>query len=92
MCGPQSILKYGQKTITREDWKQECTCNHDLYRTVLQKVGCDWQVDSEAEEDKCGVCHGDGKLCSTQKGYYNNTDGDGECTSLLNMIWQFNSF
>lgn len=34
-------------------------------------------MDSDAAEDKCGVCLGDGKLCSTQRGYYNVTDGDG---------------
>ncbi|KAG8278116.1 negative regulation of cellular response to hepatocyte growth factor stimulus [Homalodisca vitripennis] len=44
---------------------------------ICRKVGCDWQVDSDAAEDKCGVCQGDGKLCSTQKGYYNVTHGDG---------------
>ncbi|XP_054289073.1 A disintegrin and metalloproteinase with thrombospondin motifs 7-like [Macrosteles quadrilineatus] len=44
---------------------------------ICRKVGCDWVVDSNAEEDKCGVCHGDGKLCSTQNGFYNVTQGDG---------------
>lgn len=67
-----------------EDWMiSNFTCNgktwNDLnvLRLCLQKVGCDWQVDSDAVEDKCGVCLGDGKLCSTQRGFYNVTDGDG---------------
>ncbi|KAL0271566.1 UNVERIFIED_CONTAM: hypothetical protein PYX00_008622 [Menopon gallinae] len=43
---------------------------------ICKKVGCDWEVDSEAKEDKCGVCKGDekfylnGKLEITPSGEY----------------------
>ncbi|VVC95252.1 unnamed protein product [Leptidea sinapis] len=38
---------------------------------VCYKVGCDWIVDSEVEEDECGVCGGDGSACKTVQGIYN---------------------
>ncbi|XP_075238414.1 A disintegrin and metalloproteinase with thrombospondin motifs 12-like isoform X2 [Lycorma delicatula] len=44
---------------------------------LCHKVGCDWVVESNAEEDKCGVCKGDGSLCVTITGYYNKTYGSG---------------
>ncbi|XP_069137146.1 A disintegrin and metalloproteinase with thrombospondin motifs 6-like [Argopecten irradians] len=40
-------------------------------------VGCDWQLDSAAREDRCGVCHGDGSTCETVKDQYNETQGLG---------------
>lgn len=33
----------------------------------LQKVGCDSVVGSALQEDKCGVCGGDGTKCKTHK-------------------------
>ncbi|KAE8736888.1 hypothetical protein FOCC_FOCC017655, partial [Frankliniella occidentalis] len=44
---------------------------------VCRKVGCDWAVDSDAVEDRCGVCRGDGSLCDTVTGTYNRPDGYG---------------
>lgn len=40
---------------------------------MLQKVGCDWVFDSDAIEDKCGVCKGDGTKCKPVEGVYNET-------------------
>ncbi|CAH0687809.1 unnamed protein product [Spodoptera exigua] len=37
---------------------------------VCYKVGCDWIVGSETEEDKCGVCGGNGSACKTVQGIY----------------------
>lgn len=37
----------------------------------LQKVGCDWVVDSNTTEDLCGVCGGTGENCTTIKGEFN---------------------
>lgn len=37
---------------------------------ICRKVGCDWQVDSKANEDICGVCEGDGSTCDTIRGVY----------------------
>ena len=48
-----------------------------LNSELLQKVGCDWTVDSDAVEDRCGVCRGDGSQCDTVSGTYNRPDGYG---------------
>lgn len=39
---------------------------------LLQKVGCDYVIDSEVEEDACGVCGGTGKSCTVMT--FNITD------------------
>ncbi|XP_076227751.1 A disintegrin and metalloproteinase with thrombospondin motifs 7 isoform X1 [Nomia melanderi] len=44
---------------------------------ICRKVGCDWTVDSEATEDRCGICHGDGTQCETTGGVYDKNDGPG---------------
>ncbi|XP_034246810.1 A disintegrin and metalloproteinase with thrombospondin motifs 7-like [Thrips palmi] len=44
---------------------------------VCRKVGCDWTVDSDAVEDRCGVCRGDGSQCDTVSGTYSRPDGYG---------------
>lgn len=36
----------------------------------FQKVGCDWIVDSNATQDQCGVCGGNGDSCTTIKGEF----------------------
>lgn len=41
-----------------------------FFSGVCYKVGCDWIVDSDAEEDACGVCGGDGSACKTVQGIY----------------------
>jgi len=40
---------------------------------ALQKVGCDWVIDSDAIEDKCGICKGDGTKCSLVEGEFTET-------------------
>lgn len=42
-----------------------------------QHVGCDWVLNSNAQEDRCGVCHGDGSTCMTIKDQFNETKGSG---------------
>lgn len=44
---------------------------------ICKKVGCDWKVDSNATEDRCGVCHGDGTQCETTAGVYDKNEGPG---------------
>ncbi|XP_076620762.1 A disintegrin and metalloproteinase with thrombospondin motifs 7 isoform X1 [Colletes latitarsis] len=44
---------------------------------ICRKVGCDWTVDSDATEDRCGICHGDGTQCETTGGIYDKNDGSG---------------
>lgn len=45
-----------------------------MFFIIVQKVGCDWKVESNATEDRCGICHGDGTLCETVSGFYNNSN------------------
>ena len=33
-------------------------------------MGCDGKIWSDAEEDKCGVCNGDGTTCETKRGIF----------------------
>lgn len=35
---------------------------------LTQKVGCDWVLDSLAQEDSCGVCNGDDSTCDLYNG------------------------
>lgn len=44
-----------------------------LWYHAIQKVGCDWIIDSDRQEDRCGICGGDGKQCSPLKGIINTT-------------------
>lgn len=48
-------------------------CVTPVYFSRLQKVGCDWVIDSSAIEDKCGVCRGDGTECSPVVGEFTET-------------------
>ncbi|CAK9809490.1 A disintegrin and metalloproteinase with thrombospondin motifs 7 [Anthophora quadrimaculata] len=40
---------------------------------VCKKVGCDWVLESNAIEDKCGICKGDGTKCKAIKGFHNDS-------------------
>uniref|UniRef100_A0A182JAX5 Uncharacterized protein n=1 Tax=Anopheles atroparvus TaxID=41427 RepID=A0A182JAX5_ANOAO len=46
---------------------------------ICRRVGCDWVVDSNTTEDRCGVCGGVGDTCFVKKGEIskkiNTTDG-----------------
>ncbi|KAF5270821.1 hypothetical protein FQA39_LY18869 [Lamprigera yunnana] len=44
---------------------------------VCRKVGCDYELDSEAIEDQCGVCKGDGTKCEFVDEVYKNSPGHG---------------
>lgn len=41
--------------------------HHTHTHAYTQHVGCDKEVDSHKEEDKCGVCEGDNSHCRTVK-------------------------
>ncbi|XP_020300352.1 A disintegrin and metalloproteinase with thrombospondin motifs 7-like isoform X2 [Pseudomyrmex gracilis] len=47
--------------------------NYMCISGTCRKVGCDWVIDSDAIEDKCGVCKGDGTTCSPVEGEYTET-------------------
>ncbi|NXD28382.1 ATS7 metalloproteinase, partial [Spelaeornis formosus] len=44
---------------------------------ALQNVGCDYEIDSQAVEDRCGVCHGDGSTCHTVHKTFEDSEGLG---------------
>ena len=44
----------------------------------LQRVGCDYEIDSNATEDRCGVCLGDGSACQTVKKLFRQKEGSGK--------------
>ncbi|CAH1796676.1 unnamed protein product, partial [Owenia fusiformis] len=44
---------------------------------LCQHVGCDWGIGSDAKEDRCGVCHGDGSTCKTVQTKFDKTNGIG---------------
>uniref|UniRef100_A0A4X2L2Q6 ADAM metallopeptidase with thrombospondin type 1 motif 7 n=1 Tax=Vombatus ursinus TaxID=29139 RepID=A0A4X2L2Q6_VOMUR len=44
---------------------------------ICKNVGCDYEIDSNAIEDRCGVCHGDGSTCETVKKTFDETEGLG---------------
>ncbi|XP_054711057.1 A disintegrin and metalloproteinase with thrombospondin motifs 7-like [Uloborus diversus] len=46
-------------------------------------VACDWAIDSEAQEDRCGVCHGDGTQCLTMRGNFTLRIGLGYVQIIL---------
>ncbi|XP_054159564.1 A disintegrin and metalloproteinase with thrombospondin motifs 7-like [Oppia nitens] len=44
---------------------------------MCRSVSCDWNFDSESQEDRCGICGGDSTQCLTIKGNFNQTKGFG---------------
>ncbi|XP_075431506.1 A disintegrin and metalloproteinase with thrombospondin motifs 7 isoform X2 [Ascaphus truei] len=44
---------------------------------ICKNVGCDFEIDSNAVEDRCGVCHGDASACHTVLKTYEDSDGLG---------------
>ncbi|XP_068081828.1 A disintegrin and metalloproteinase with thrombospondin motifs 12 [Anabrus simplex] len=50
---------------------------HTCVGGVCRKVGCDWILDSDAVEDECGICKGDGTGCKLVEGVYTESKGDG---------------
>lgn len=43
----------------------------------LQMVGCDYEIESSATEDRCGVCLGDGSACQTVRKMFKQKEGSG---------------
>ncbi|XP_028966579.1 A disintegrin and metalloproteinase with thrombospondin motifs 7 [Galendromus occidentalis] len=42
-----------------------------------RSVSCDWGIETSAQEDRCGICHGDGTQCVTIQKLFNVTEGLG---------------
>uniref|UniRef100_A0A8C5LHH5 A disintegrin and metalloproteinase with thrombospondin motifs 12 n=2 Tax=Leptobrachium leishanense TaxID=445787 RepID=A0A8C5LHH5_9ANUR len=44
---------------------------------MCKNVGCDYEIESNATEDRCGVCLGDGSSCHTVRKEFEQNDGFG---------------
>ncbi|XP_078282954.1 A disintegrin and metalloproteinase with thrombospondin motifs 12-like [Rhinoraja longicauda] len=44
---------------------------------ICKTVGCDYEIESNAIEDQCGVCHGNGSFCQTVKKTFEESEGLG---------------
>ncbi|XP_036265224.1 A disintegrin and metalloproteinase with thrombospondin motifs 12 isoform X1 [Pipistrellus kuhlii] len=44
---------------------------------ICKMVGCDYEIDSNATEDRCGVCLGDGSACHTVRKMFKQKTGTG---------------
>ncbi|KAM5291756.1 LOW QUALITY PROTEIN: A disintegrin and metalloproteinase with thrombospondin motifs 7 [Ctenodactylus gundi] len=44
---------------------------------ICKNVGCDFEIDSHAVEDRCGVCHGNGSTCHTMSRIFEKAEGLG---------------
>ncbi|ERE81444.1 A disintegrin and metalloproteinase with thrombospondin motif 12 [Cricetulus griseus] len=44
---------------------------------ICKRIGCDYEIDSNATEDRCGVCLGDGSACQTVKKLFRQKEGSG---------------
>ncbi|XP_051503745.1 A disintegrin and metalloproteinase with thrombospondin motifs 7-like isoform X2 [Myxocyprinus asiaticus] len=44
---------------------------------ICKNLGCDYEVDSNAVEDQCGVCHGNGSTCKTVRKTFEDSEGLG---------------
>ncbi|KAL1007674.1 hypothetical protein UPYG_G00090020 [Umbra pygmaea] len=44
---------------------------------ICKNVGCDYEIESNALEDRCGVCQGNGSTCETVKKTFEESEGLG---------------
>uniref|UniRef100_A0A8C5LEA2 ADAM metallopeptidase with thrombospondin type 1 motif 12 n=1 Tax=Jaculus jaculus TaxID=51337 RepID=A0A8C5LEA2_JACJA len=44
---------------------------------ICKRVGCDYEIDSSAAEDRCGVCLGNGSACQTVRKMFRQKEGSG---------------
>ncbi|XP_040833590.1 A disintegrin and metalloproteinase with thrombospondin motifs 12 [Ochotona curzoniae] len=44
---------------------------------ICKMVGCDYEIDSDATEDRCGVCLGNGSACQTVRKTFKQKEGSG---------------
>ncbi|KAK2914267.1 hypothetical protein Q8A67_002666 [Cirrhinus molitorella] len=44
---------------------------------ICKYLGCDYEIDSDAIEDQCGVCHGNGSTCETVRKTFKDSEGLG---------------
>uniref|UniRef100_A0A0A9XKL0 A disintegrin and metalloproteinase with thrombospondin motifs 6 n=1 Tax=Lygus hesperus TaxID=30085 RepID=A0A0A9XKL0_LYGHE len=58
-------------TFCKPGYKDVCI------RGTCKPVGCDWGIGSNAKEDACGICHGNGTECRIMQGYFGDRDVKG---------------
>lgn len=77
---PYSVCVYGECEVSLLAYVWERVCGllfaHGISLS-LQKVGCENVVGSPLQEDKCGVCGGDGTRCKTHRFNFTFTDKKG---------------
>lgn len=56
--------------------------SHRLFACVLQSLGCDYVIDSNAVLDRCGVCNGNDSTCETVRRTFEDSEGLGMCYSF----------
>ncbi|XP_068173178.1 A disintegrin and metalloproteinase with thrombospondin motifs 7 isoform X2 [Antennarius striatus] len=44
---------------------------------ICKNVGCDYVIESNAVEDRCGICNGDGSTCTTVRRTFEESEGLG---------------
>ncbi|XP_054626711.1 A disintegrin and metalloproteinase with thrombospondin motifs 7 isoform X3 [Dunckerocampus dactyliophorus] len=44
---------------------------------ICKNVGCDYVIESNAVEDRCGICHGNGSTCTTIRKTFEESEGLG---------------
>lgn len=78
---PPALISSGAKgerrgQRPRQVWHPPCM-SFTLTLSSVQMVGCDYEIDSNATEDRCGVCLGDGSACQTVKKMFKQKEGSG---------------
>lgn len=55
---------------------------------IHQEIPCDLKLGSNAVEDACGVCHGDGTSCDLHEGkrFFNSSGTGGNPSSVLTFF------
>ncbi|GAB1865491.1 A disintegrin and metalloproteinase with thrombospondin motifs 7 [Camponotus japonicus] len=59
--------------------------NYMCISGTCRKVGCDWVINSDAIEDKCGICKGDGTTCSPVEGKFIETVSQSAYTKIVTI-------
>ncbi|KAF7267253.1 hypothetical protein GWI33_019506 [Rhynchophorus ferrugineus] len=53
---------------------------------VCTSVGCDYKLNSDAVEDRCGICNGDGTQCKYMEGTFENEIGEANSAKTITTI------
>uniref|UniRef100_A0A4W3JXH8 ADAM metallopeptidase with thrombospondin type 1 motif 7 n=1 Tax=Callorhinchus milii TaxID=7868 RepID=A0A4W3JXH8_CALMI len=57
--------------------RSKCLVRFETSQQRDKNVGCDYEIDSNALEDRCGVCQGDSSTCETVKKTFDESEGLG---------------